>query len=207
MPTQVRRPTSITTLSGGSSIAWTSASNAIGDDGLYATCQTALVGPTQSQWLMMTVCGFSIPSDATNIALYYSCKRKASGANNVNTEPYTIEGGSIAQSLGALGHWTTSDHTETTVFPLTTGLTYSLLNASDFGLAIRVTFDNGDGVTPVIASIDDCYLTATYDSASSRRYPVGGAFSRCENVGEFARSNTVGTFARSETVGTFERQQ
>lgn len=162
--TQVRRPASITTISGGSSIAWTSASNALGDDGLYATCQSAAVGPVQSYWLMMTVCGFSIPSDASSLSLYYSCRRKCSAESRVNTEPYTIESGSVAQSLGSLGHWTTSDATETTVFPLTTGLSYSLLNATDFGLAIRVTFDGGDGVTPVIAYIDDAYLTVTYDS-------------------------------------------
>lgn len=200
MTTQTRRPTSFVDAGSGGTLAWSNPSNAGQSDDAYATVQTSSAGVVLSRWLYCTVCGFSIPSDALNLSLTCTVERKANLTPFVFCDPYTMLNGAVADALGAAGNFTTSDAVESHNSVLAdANLTPALVNQSNFGVAIRLSFHDGDGVTPVIASIDDVVLEISYTPQSGVAVPMKSAASNLYQPGSL-QSNLYQSGSRASVL-------
>ena len=166
MPTQTRSPTIISTNASGGTLPWSNTSNVVDEDAIYATVSTPLAGLVTSEWIILQGFGFSPPLSATNVKLNCVVKRKASVLSRVFSDPYSIENGVISQSIGASGNYTLSDTFETPLLPASIASPATAL-LSNFGIAFRLQFHDGDGSTNVIASIDQILGVLTWDGGTS----------------------------------------
>lgn len=155
----------------GSGQNWTNPGNIVADDGSYATCSVT-TGQT-SDWLIGTDYDFAIPAGATInwVALVVPC-HVATGDEVVILDAKLVVGGSIVgtnkadPSLNVINPGSDTDQAVPPSGPASTwgnALTAELVNAVDFGVAIRIS--GQDVVTLATASVDTLALTVNYTPA------------------------------------------
>lgn len=206
METQTQRPTVITALGSGGTLLWSDTANAVTADGNAATVHTSLGGNVVSRWLLLTGFGFTTSGAILDYDLFIRRKISASVPGlAVYSDPYLYENGAITQSLGSAGNYSTSYATENPLL-VPSGLTAATCNASNSGIALRIQYENGDGVTDVIASIDDLYVTIAF-AANRPKFPgTATTFRRPTlSTGSFRRPRNSGAFRRPVSRGVFER--
>lgn len=158
------------------SIAWTNPSNANASDSTYAT-QTAPGSSANTaanyNYLYLTGYGFSIPSNATIKGVTASIRRLRNGGSTGEMRFNTVQllkGGTPTGTNLA-----TATNFPTTVAAVSFGgttnmwgnsLTYSDVNASNFGLAIRLVGSTSG--TNRVGNIDSASLTITYTTPGDR---------------------------------------
>jgi hypothetical protein len=198
MPSQTRTPTTFTTTPNGGTVAWSNSSNAVTADDNPATVATAASGIVTSEAILATGFGFSVPVTATNIQAAFRFRRKASATPNVTSEPTTIEGGVISNTIGAGGNWTTSYAYEERP-AADYGLTPAIVNASDYGVAFQVVFSGGDGSTTVTASLDAIEQTLTWDGDAAEADDMTGKWANAVTA-----ESTTGRYEVHATTGRYE---
>lgn len=175
MPSQTRRFTSFVDSGEGGTLAWANPSNVGASDNAYATVSAPGSGFPLSNWLHCTVAGptpFAIPSGATNISAVLEIEGHGSAALKVSYEALFLLDGVRQVDFTTQGLFATSD--EIKVHPAVTDalLTPENLNDPANGIAFQFQFYSLDGLSTVIASLDDMVLTISYDTTSGVIVPV-----------------------------------
>lgn len=164
MPSQTRHASTVADAGTGGTLSWNNPGNAVTSNDGYATVSFS-GSEAISNWLYLSNFGFTIPSDATNVIANLFIERKADVALRVELDPAVLlDGEAQNDSFGAAGFFTTSDVVETH-FPLDlSAYTPAQINSSGFGVAFRLEFHNDFNADDVVASVDDVYLTISYET-------------------------------------------
>ncbi len=187
------------TNSGGGGTAWSNPTRVTANDNSSAS--VAGTGTAFDQSLYATGYGFSIPSNATILGIQVTIGRYASsgggGGNIRDNLVQLIQNGSVGGNNN--GATTTSWPTSETAanYGSTTDLwgstwTPALINASNFGVALRV--NNSSTFTSRTAYVDYITVTVTYCTPP----PTPGAITKPTNI---CASSTGNTFSISSVIG------
>jgi hypothetical protein len=147
-----------------------------GPDQVWTTPLTATVSldpaiDQQSNYLMMTNFGFTVPAGATILGISSTIGRAHLGSGNVSDNSVLIvKGGSFAGTDHAVaGNYPRSDTYGSGSDLWGTTWTAGQINASDFGVSIAVISSGGTASTK--GEVTDCSITVTYSLPS---LPPGG---------------------------------
>ena len=176
---QLRRGRSFSTLAGPFGVVpWSNPAESVTADGVMASVVTALSGNPYSHYLFQRDFNFSAPLDATGLSLVAFVSSLASQGTLLNPRasielnyitPGTDELIAIGGFQCGVGAVTYNNTFPTSDLSIT--LDPSLVNDPAFGLAIRVFWVDGDGVTPVTASIDDAYFLLSWTGGTETPPP------------------------------------
>ncbi len=169
MFSQIRRLTSFIDSGEGGTLAWVNPSNVGASDNQYATVSFPNAGVSVSNWLHCTVAGptpLSIPSDATGITITLAIEGHASQAAVMNYEALMLIGGIREVDFIGQGLWASSDEIKTHPPVSDVLLTPAVINNPANGIAFQFQSTNLDGLSTVIASLDDMIITVDYESSS-----------------------------------------
>ncbi|HET6352375.1 MAG TPA: Ig-like domain-containing protein [Coriobacteriia bacterium] len=148
--------------------AWTNPGNVAGDDGTYATSNVGT--NSTSQYLNATGFGFNIPAGANINGITVAVDRMSSGTTAPFARDHTIQllnGGSRAgDNKAATGtNWPTGGTAIATYGSASDSWgrqwTPAEINASDFGVSLRVSNTNGSNAR--VASVDYVEVTVDWD--------------------------------------------
>lgn len=144
--------------------AWSNPTNALADDGIFASAVSVGSGSATTHYLDVTNFGFSIPSNATVQGIQVDIERKSSTASSVCGATNTACDNSIViiNSSGTLG---STNKATTTVWPTTEAFASyggsadlwsaawapSDINSSNFGVAISAHTEGIGGPSCVVA--------------------------------------------------------
>lgn len=148
-------------------LQWTNPGNAAASDNSYATkiCSTS---GSSSNTLQATNFGFSIPSGATINGITVEIERKSNRGSPtlVDASVKLIKGGTVSGTdKASASTWPTADAYATygsssDLWGLT--LTDSDVNASNFGVSLRVKQSPTGGKLTATANVDHIRITVTY---------------------------------------------
>lgn len=156
---------------GSANFSWSNAGNAVASDNSYATATTVnKSNGHNSNTLLATNFGFSIPSGSTINGVTARVERSASGSNKfIDLVISLYVGGSIVGSNKSVGtNWPTSDTNQdyggaSDLWGTT--LSSSDVNDSNFGLAISVTSITTGAQT---ARVDAVWISIDYTAPQGR---------------------------------------
>lgn len=166
------------------SIAWTSATNAIVSDNIYAT-SVLLLGQI-TNYLKATNFGFSIPSDATITGITVKIERSSNtlNATHDNSVKLTVSGATTGNDKADAGtEWPTSDTVATygTATDLWGGTwTPSQINDSTFGVEVSAIADLAGTAQIDYVSITVDYTGSNKPGNQMNHVSVGNGMSRSD---------------------------
>lgn len=171
MPSITAYPGSATNSSGAGTQAWLNASNALADDGAYASI--ALTALSDTQWLLVNTFDFSaIPAGSTIDGIEVTYRRFASGTQVRDLSVRLVKTGSTlvgTDQANTSSDWPTSEAARVyggSADTWSSGLTLTDIQGSGFGVAIRVKNNAFATRTP---SVDAVSITVYY-TPSSQHY-------------------------------------
>ena len=189
---------------GDSVVAWTNASNALTDDGSFASSNSDAGVPSNT--LEWTGFGFSIPSGVSIAGITVEIRSRYHSTNGADSSVKLVKSGTIVGSNKAINSgfaanvWATQTYGGSSDLWGTTW-SYSDINASNFGLA----FQSGDAGSPdpEFVDIDFARITVTYSSPQTVS-PSGIASSEAFGSSTVSNLNTVSPsgIASSEAFGS-----
>lgn len=166
--------------------AWSNASNAFANDGANASVTTAAFG--NSDWLLLTNFGFSIPTGAVINSILGEVNGYCTSGDDIRGKLFkTAIGTDASPSFRVISGLPTSDDGNYYSFAFGDGVLWGLswtpaaLNASTFGIGIITSENNGTSGT---FNIDHVRLTVTYTpplSALPRILGMSQAVNRAAN--------------------------
>ncbi len=151
------------------SVAWSQPDHAEEQDSQEATAED-VPDDEYSEWLVATGPGVTIPSDATNIVMTVGVRAGATGGSGGLIIFRGVVGGIVSETGNVWGTGslpsTLSSYVNLLAADLSSrGITPSQINASDFGVAIKL----GNVTTQRDLDIDHIRATFTYDITPSDR--------------------------------------
>lgn len=142
--------------------AWSGTGNVFASDNNYS--QSSVTSGNDTQYLVLTQFGFTIPTGATIDSVVFEVERSKSALSGVvkDARVRVVKGGVVdaADKANTLLGWLTTDATATYTFtvPGDVALSPADVNATDFGLA----FAAASGGTPGTPQVDYVRATVNY---------------------------------------------
>ncbi|MEQ8552277.1 MAG: T9SS type A sorting domain-containing protein [Cyclobacteriaceae bacterium] len=158
-------PTNATSDNTVGSIPWNNAGNTFSSDDSRAIASSLVVGSNQTEYLLVSDFGFSIPSNAAIRGIEVEIERSKDALGLVtDTEVRLVKGGTVTGSNLSGGSWPTSDTYQSyggSSELWGTTWDYNDINASDFGVALSSTL-TGVSVN-ISAGVDHIRTIVYYD--------------------------------------------
>lgn len=150
-------------------IGWTTVANSVGSDDSYSTASAVLIGD-KTNYLIITDFGFTLPSFVPICGIVVEVEAGASGflQNITDNSVRLVVGGAVTGNNKALGSsWAGSDTYRTfgsNSDKWGTSVTYSDVNAGNFGVAISANLTSLSALPT--ARIDNVRVTIHYDNTT-----------------------------------------